>query len=174
MRNQIVLFLGLITIIIFGGFGILIIENVQGIEFSQLLGQGWRLPLQILTGAAYGFIASLIANYIVSRPFFADERKFYHRIVSRLNLDTAGIIFVSLCAGIGEEIFFRGALQPLIGLWTTAILFVLLHGYLNPFNWRISIYGVVMVVFIAGMGYLFRYTGLVTAMTAHAVLDMML
>jgi hypothetical protein len=32
-----------------------------------------------------------------------------------------------LAAGIGEELLFRGALQPVLGLWFTAILFAASH-----------------------------------------------
>lgn len=38
-------------------------------------------------------------------------------------------------AGIGEEILFRGALQPVLGIWFTSLLFAVVHvqyGLLNP------------------------------------------
>lgn len=38
-------------------------------------------------------------------------------------------------AGIGEEILFRGALQPVLGIWFTSVLFAVVHvqyGLLNP------------------------------------------
>jgi len=38
-------------------------------------------------------------------------------------------------AGIGEEILFRGALQPVFGIWFTSILFAIVHvqyGFLTP------------------------------------------
>ena len=35
---------------------------------------------------------------------------------------------LAVSSAIGEEIFFRGALQPLLGFWITAALFGLLHG----------------------------------------------
>ena len=91
-----------------------------------------------------------------------------------MDLNLVGIIFLSLCAGIGEELFFRAGIQPFLGVWWTAVFFVLLHGYLNPKNVRISIYGLVMVGIIAGFGYLFKYCGIFSAITAHAVFDMVL
>lgn len=44
------------------------------------------------------------------------------------NIDTPIEWFIlSLSAGIGEEILFRGALQPVFGLWATSLLFALAH-----------------------------------------------
>ena len=81
---------------------------------------------------------------------------------------------MSFAAGVGEEILFRGAIQPFIGVWPTAIGFVAIHGYLNPMNLKMSIYGILMVVVSAGIGYLFKYEGLYAAITAHFLIDLVL
>lgn len=42
---------------------------------------------------------------------------------------------LAIGAGIGEEILFRGALQPVLGIWFTSFLFAIVHvqyGFLNP------------------------------------------
>jgi membrane protease YdiL (CAAX protease family) len=42
---------------------------------------------------------------------------------------------LSIGAGVGEEILFRGALQPVLGIWFTSILFAIVHvqyGFLTP------------------------------------------
>ncbi len=44
------------------------------------------------------------------------------------NIDSIWIVLsVAVTAAIGEELLFRGALQPIFGLWWTAIFFVLVH-----------------------------------------------
>ena len=44
------------------------------------------------------------------------------------NFDTLGEwIIVALGAGVGEELLFRGALQPIFGLWFTSIIFAIAH-----------------------------------------------
>ncbi len=55
-------------------------------------------------------------------------------IVNELNLDLLiGLdtiwewLGLALATGIGEEMLFRGALQPVIGIWVTSIVFALLH-----------------------------------------------
>lgn len=42
---------------------------------------------------------------------------------------------LAIGAGVGEEILFRGALQPVLGIWFTSLLFAVVHvqyGLLNP------------------------------------------
>ena len=166
--------LGLMTLIIFGVGGWILIEYAQGNSALEVLRAGQSLQVQILAGITAGIVASAIAIVLITKKFFEKERHYYHGLISGWNLDYPGMIFLSLCAGIGEELFFRGGIQPLIGNWWTSVIFVLLHGYLNPRNWRISIYGVVMVGIIYGFGFLFEHIGIVSAMVAHAVLDIAL
>jgi membrane protease YdiL (CAAX protease family) len=46
-----------------------------------------------------------------------------------------------------------------------------MHGYLNPRDWPIALYGMLMVLVVAGMGYLYDYSGLFAAMAAHTLID---
>jgi membrane protease YdiL (CAAX protease family) len=79
-----------------------------------------------------------------------------------------GLLTVGLAAGIGEEILYRGAIQPKFGLAPTAILFAVIHSYygLTPaFAW-IFILGL-------GMGYLRRRTDTTTCIIFHAAYNML-
>src|SRR5690606_23018894 len=172
--NKITFLLGFFTLFIFGMGGSLIIELLQDQRVLNLIGMGFSFPYQLTIGVLAGLVASGIALFIISQRFFQKEKAFYYELISKLDLNLTGIIFLSLCAGIGEELFFRAAIQPLLGIWWTSILFVLLHGYLNPKNIHISIYGLVMVGIIAGFGYLFEFCGIFSAISAHAVFDMVL
>jgi uncharacterized protein len=77
------------------------------------------------------------------------------------------LILVSVFSGVGEEAFFRGALQPLLGLVVTSILFGALHTgpdrrYLAWTLWAVG----------AGLlfGFLYEWTGgLLAPMTAHVL-----
>jgi hypothetical protein len=75
---------------------------------------------------------------------------------------------------VGEEILFRGGIQPYLGIWLTSILFVLLHGYLNPRNIPMTFFGIYMVIIVGGLGYLTVRNGLLTAIVAHIVIDWVL
>lgn len=166
--------LGMSTLLLFGQGGFYLIEVVQKRSFAEVWLQGMSVTAQLVIGIGYGLLISLLALWIISRDFFNTEKKFYRQLISQLNLTIGGILFLSLCAGIAEEIFFRAGLQPLLGLWPTSIVFVFIHGYLNPYNWRLSMYGIAMVFFISGMGYLFKEVGLISAIAAHTVLDIVL
>ena len=173
-RDNTVILLGIFTLIIFGTTGIFLIEKVQGKDFISLLLLGWSIPLQLLTGVGWGLLSSGIALFIITRKFFIREKHYYRSLILKLDLNNSKIIFISFCAGVGEEIFFRAAIQPMLGIWLTSLIFVALHGYLNPLNWRISLYGIVMVFIIASFGYLFEVAGLITVMTAHVIFDIVL
>ncbi len=43
-------------------------------------------------------------------------------------LDTTTIAILSVTSGVGEEVLFRGAIQPFVGFWLTALIFGLMHG----------------------------------------------
>ena len=98
----------------------------------------------------------------------------YKNMIISSEIDLQLIFFISFCAGVGEEILFRGVIQPLIGVWITSLIFVAIHGYLNPTNWRISIYGIYLTLSIALIGYLSNWLGLCTAIAAHMIIDVIL
>lgn len=166
--------LGLGTLLLFGSGAYYLIEVVQERSFTGVFLRGMNLPVQVAVGTGYGLLTALIALLIISRDFFKKEKNFYSQLISQLDLNIMGILFLSFCAGIAEEAFFRAGLQPLLGVWPTSIIFVFIHGYLNPFNWRISLYGFAMLFFIAGMGFLFIEIGLIAAIASHTVLDIVL
>lgn len=163
--------LGVGTLLGFGGLGFVFVTYFQGLRFLDVLQRGAEVHFQIIVGVLVGVASAGLALGLITRPFFAKEYRFYRDLICQFNWTGFSIFFVSLCAGIGEELFFRAGLQPLLGLWLTSFLFVALHGYLNPYNWRISVYGVQMVLVIAVFGWLFEEFGIWSAITAHAIFD---
>lgn len=129
---------------------------------------------QLMIGIPYGLLVALIARFIVSRKFMEGVRMRYAKMLGDLELNWSEIIFISLCAGVGEELLFRGAMQPLLGIYLTAFIFVAIHGYLNPRDWRISVYGLFMTVAVIGFGYLTEIYGIWTAVAAHTIVDVVL
>jgi len=166
--------IGSITLIVFGAGGYFLIVYGQGKSFSALFSEGRPFFFQFVTGTAAGLLSAGLALIIITRKFFTRQKNFYFKMISQWKLSYGEMIFLSLCADTAEELFFRAGLQPLLGIWLTSILFVLLHGYLNLKNWRISIYGILMVGVIAGFGYMYEYIGIYSAMAAHAIFDLIL
>lgn len=96
------------------------------------------------------------------------------KLVSSLNLTFWDALFLSLCAGIGEELLFRVGVQFYLGVILTSILFVALHGYLNPKSWRQSLYGFVVLPLSFILGYGYEWLGLWFVVAIHASYDFVL
>ena len=128
----------------------------------------------MLVGGAFGLFIGLTGWKIIVMEFMRPVLNKYKSMIASSDLDIQLIFFISFCAGVGEEILFRGVIQPIIGIWITAIIFVAIHGYLNPLNWRISIYGVYLTLSIGVIGYFSNLLGLCTAMSAHMMIDVVL
>ena len=72
----------------------------------------------------------------------------------------AGILVIGVLTGIGEEVFFRGVIQPKLqgylrsphwGIWLTAIIFSAIH---------VQFYGFLPRLFLGALfGYMYHYTG---------------
>jgi membrane protease YdiL (CAAX protease family) len=83
-------------------------------------GVGWILLLLLLQ-----FIAGALFTWL--NPDQAATLEDVNSVLLQ-DFDTVGEwLVLALIAGISEEILFRGALQPIFGLWFTSILFAVVH-----------------------------------------------
>jgi hypothetical protein len=86
------------------------------------------------------------------------------------NFDTLGEwIVVALGAGIGEEILFRGAIQPIFGLWFTSIIFAIAH-----IQYGFTLVTMLIFIISAALGYIRRRTNTTIAIFVHAGYDFVL
>jgi uncharacterized protein len=95
--------------------------------------------------------------------------------LSNVNLSGVKPLSIALAAGIGEELLFRAALQPLAGLWIASALFALAHlrtATLAGSNLRKAIYLSNVFVVGVGLGLVFQYVGLIAAILIHATIDL--
>jgi uncharacterized protein len=74
----------------------------------------------------------------------------------------AGIAALALAPGICEEVLFRGALQPRLGLLATALLFTSLHT-----QYGISLDALSVFVIAIGLGMIRKYTNTTTSCMCH-------
>ncbi|MFN8863042.1 MAG: CPBP family intramembrane glutamic endopeptidase [Flavobacteriales bacterium] len=140
---------------------------------SQIIGyQAWYIQTGL--GIALGLVAGFSARWLIQRPFMQTVNRKYSNLLGQFNLTWSEVIFISMCAGVGEELLFRGAIQPFMGVVLTAMVFVAIHGYLNPMDWRMSVYGIMMTGFIAAIGFAAEWAGLIPAMIAHTLIDVIL
>lgn len=172
-RNTI-LWAALATLVGFGGLGSVLVPMIRDTSLTKFLSGQEKFWIQLAVGASFGVITAKAGWQLVEQPFLESTKSFFARLIGPLKLNSIQIAYISICAGIGEEMFFRGAIQPMLGIWFTAILFVLLHGYLNPFNMPLTIYGTYMVLVIGVMGLFTEHFGIVTSMLAHTIIDIIL
>lgn len=176
MRKSKLYGMGLATLLGFPilGLGVLYFVEPHPLDFTFNWTSPMSVILQILIGLLYGVAAGYFSWWVINRSNMKPLKIKYGRLIHDLKLNGWEIVFISFCAGVGEEFFFRGVLQPYWGIVITAIVFVAIHGYLDPRNKQILIYGVIMTGLIIGIGYLHDYVGLISAMTAHFIIDVVL
>lgn len=174
IKKRTILLMALGTLLGFGGLGVGLVPYVREIGIDVFFIGVKSFWIQVLVGLLFGIISAKAGWQIVDLPIMAKTKTFFSNLIQPLKLNNIQIVFISICAGVGEELFFRGAIQPMLGIWITSILFVLLHGYLNPFNLPLTYYGIYMVLVIGVMGLMTEHLGIVTAMIAHTMIDIIL
>jgi membrane protease YdiL (CAAX protease family) len=111
---------------------------------------------------------------LLQAPLFEKLPNRIDDILRSMNLNVGDAIFLSFCAGFGEELLFRSGVQYYLGIVLTSIIFVAIHGYLNPKNWRYSMYGLIVMPFILLLSMGFETFGLWFAISAHFAYDAVL
>jgi membrane protease YdiL (CAAX protease family) len=115
-----------------------------------------------------GFIAGMTVALLMTRwqPLYVIAEHIAG-LVAWETFQGRDIIVISTMAALGEELLFRGALQPLIGLLPMAMLFGLLHATSLAHIVLASLLGL-------WLGWLYQWSGsLWPPITAHLVLDLL-
>lgn len=156
------------------GFVGVVIAWVGGISLvRQLVVDQAAIWRGILAAVPMGML--LVAFYNSNWPPLAHLRCEVEKVVKELFRDCRWfeLALISLAAGIGEEILFRGALQPLaikwtvpwIGITVVALLFGLAHAITPTYFVAATIIGFYF-------GWLaWQYEDLIAPIVAHAVYD---
>lgn len=138
----------------------------------QLLFAGDPRVHRLALGAGIGVGAAAIGLLVVARlRSLATFRRLIYEAMDGLEPRVIDFAVVSLAAGWGEELLFRGVIQPWLGVWVTSVLFVALHGKLRPRSWGGVAFMVSIYIGSVGLGYLCDWRGLEAAMSAHATYD---
>lgn len=157
-----------------------------------LLGMGWlirrsnpdllkRMGLRpfrlesLAGGAGVGvmlFITVLILNILITiilTPETLEEQGQASESIAESITSIWLVLGIAGFAAIGEEIAFRGALQPIFGMWWTAVIFVAIHlqYFLTP---------LMLVIFVVAvvLGLMRRYLDLYACIAAHFVYNLIL
>lgn len=145
------------------------------------LGQAFPFELgPASTGLLYGVAVAVPPAVLVVLVWRDGGRRWpgvwaeFEGIVERLepalgsmlvSLGPAGMFVIALAAGLGEEILFRGVLQPLLGIVLASVIFGALHALSLGYFLFATVFGFYL-------GWVFEATGhLAVPIVAHAAYD---
>lgn len=166
-------FLGLITLVVFPLLA-LPIFYFSDQSFLDLFIIASNTIFALPTFFAAGILFGILMIWLSELPFFERAISDYKSVFSGFKITIWRAIYLSICAGVGEEIFFRGAVQPLLGIWITAIFFVAIHTYYSFKNWKKTLFGVLLTFFIVFLGWGAEKYSLYHAMAGHFSYDLVL
>jgi uncharacterized protein len=133
--------------------------------------QWWQLVLAV--SAAGLFLLALqgfdAANRFLlpdlARGIDAVDQHLFSRLV---NTGWLGIVVLALLPGVCEELLFRGALQPRLGIIPTAVLFTSIHA-----QYALSLDLAFIFVVALCLGVIRKYTNTTTSMSAHITYNLL-
>lgn len=162
-----------LTCVAFSLVALLIIFVAQSDPGSVFRGP-LSLGMQLLFGLGLSALAA-VGSYVSFRLTARSEAT-RNTITAYGRLDLSGLnpLWISLAAAIGEELLFRAALQPLLGVWITSLVFLLTHTPVYQFR-KLNRATLVQAAGVFGasvaLGFIYQYVGLLAAMLVHTGLD---
>jgi membrane protease YdiL (CAAX protease family) len=134
------------------------------IPFTRQLIVGQGLAL-VAAAAAYAQYRWMAGSEVASRTA---------RSYARLDLRGLNPLWMSIAAAVGEEALFRAALQPLLGVWLTSLVFLLTHTPVYRFR-QLDRATLIQAAGVFGasvaLGFVFQYVGLLASIMVHAWID---
>lgn len=152
-------------ILALAGVGLFVRRNAAatGERLGLVIPAWWHVVLALAAaGMFFAFVAGADQLSHALTPQVAGQvDKTTHHLFGGLG-DPVGIAALALLPGICEEILFRGALQPRIGLLATAVLFASIHT-----QYGLSFDALSVFVVAIGLGLIRKYTNTTTSSICH-------
>ena len=130
----------------------------------------WQVVLAIAAGGAFfGFDLAMQALSYAWTPDSTRQVQTNAQHLFSAFGGPLGIAVIALAPGICEEIMFRGALQPRLGLLATAILFAAIHT-----QYGVSLIELSVFVLALGLGLLRKLTNTTTSAICHSTYNLLI
>ena len=138
-------------------------------RLSLVMPTWWQVVLALAAaGAMYAFAEATVALSQVLTPDLSRQvSSNVGQVFGGLVSNPVGIAALAVLPAIGEEILFRGALQPRLGLIATALLFTASH---SEYGFSLDILSVLVAAF--GLGLLRKFTNTTTSAISHAAYNL--
>ena len=127
-----------------------------------------RHVYSLLLGSTFGALVAVLTRIAVQHFRWAQKLHREFRPIAR-SLSASGIAVLALSSAVGEELLFRGLLQPFLGLWLSAALFGFVHQMPGPSRWVWVTWATLVGL---ALGVIFQLTGsLAGCIAAHALIN---
>ena len=174
MSKRGIYILGIITLLVFPIPAFLYLYFFEGYSIQDFIRWDEIFRPQTILGINLGIVYAFIALIFMGAPIFDKLPNRVENIVRNMRLTAWDAIFLSICAGVGEELLFRAGMQTILGPWITSVIFVAVHGYLNPRKWRMSLYGLIVLPFIFLISFGYDHFGQWFSIGGHFSYDLIL
>lgn len=170
------LIMSLVSANVYVFFSFLIIRYWHDGGVLDLFNSHFSILEQCGIGVGAGLGLAAIVFFVIGRPPVQEIISEFSvfKTLSEAEFSFFDNAQISLFAGAGEELLFRGALQPLLGNTITSVIFIAIHGYFKFKKTGDIIFGAMMFTLSFTLGLLFEQVGLITAMIAHTMYDVVL
>lgn len=144
-------------------------------EFLGLVGMAWRPLVLWSLGLTLAGLAILAVFRAFAGRFGLGEHPFLRRLLPRTALEKTAFVGVSLAAGVGEELVFRGyaigALAPFLGVGGAVVLSTFSFGVVHAYQGLVGFFRTALLGGVLAWGFL-ASGSLLPAMVAHTALDL--
>ncbi len=106
--------LGLATLLIFPLIGYLLCQISGSVSLLEFLEVDKINAIAIGYGLEFGIIYAFIAYLLMNARIFDKVSTRIDKLISSLKLKLWQGMFLSRCAGVGEELLFRAGIQPFL------------------------------------------------------------
>ncbi|MCC5924347.1 MAG: CPBP family intramembrane metalloprotease [Crocinitomicaceae bacterium] len=166
--------LGWITLLLFPLPAFLVLHYFEDVSLADFFQKDKLTLSMVLLGVNAGVFYAFIILILGQFPVFQEQSMRQVRMIRSLRLNWGDILFISICAGVGEELLFRAGMQFYLGPWITSFIFVAIHGYFSFTSWKKNLPGLAVLPFILLLAFGFEAYGLWFAIAAHATYDFVL
>lgn len=151
-----------------------ILWRIRGTGFAVAFHSSYSPTTQTLIGIGIGTVVALAVGLSVRRlAWLASLRTLIRAGFETAKPTSLDLTLAAVSAGFSEELLFRGAVQPLLGIWVTSLIFALAHGggtkaTKGNLSFGLFVFGVSVL-----LGYICVEFGLVSAMVTHGIIDLL-
>jgi membrane protease YdiL (CAAX protease family) len=159
-------------ILALAGVGLFIRRNVSAsaVRLGLVLPAWWHLALGLAAAGAFFVFAQgvdALSQAVTPQQAQRVQSVVQHAFGSLLANPWA-IVTLAVVPGVCEDVLFRGALQPRLGLLTTALLFASIHT-----EYGLSITLAAVFVIAIGLGLIRKYTNTTSSALCHATYNLL-